>query len=304
MPENLPICTLCGKSEFKYWGKCTDVEYHSTKDEYNFYECQNCKLLQIDPMPVDKLSIIYPSNYYSFVANKKTAVDNIKEWLDKRLFRKILAGLKGDIKILDVGGGSGWLLNVIKSISDKVVFTQVVDLDKDAEKLAKENGHEYFCGKIEDFKTPQKFDFVLLLNLIEHVENPLAVLKNIESILSDQGVILIKTPNYDSLDARMFERWGGLHCPRHWVLFSEQSFRKVAEKAGLKIKSLSYTQGAPFWTISVLAYMHKKKWTKLSAERPIVQHPLYPLFLGLFAGFDILRKPFAKTSQMFIVLSK
>lgn len=297
-------CFLCGKSDYTYWSTSTDVEYHTTTDNYDFYECQSCKLIQIHPVPADKLSIIYPPNYYSFVTNKKTIVDSIKEWMDKRLFRNILGNLKGDLKVLDVGGGSGWLLNVIRSISDKVTFTQVVDLDKNAESLARQNGHEYFCGRIEDFETTQKFDFVLLLNLIEHVENPLVVLSKIEHILTDQGIVLIKTPNYDSLDARIFKPWGGLHCPRHWVLFNKQSFTRLADKANLKIKSLSYTQGAPFWTVSVLSRLQQKGLVKITAQRPAIKHPLFPVFLGIFAAFDLLRKPFAKTSQMFIVLSK
>jgi 2-polyprenyl-3-methyl-5-hydroxy-6-metoxy-1,4-benzoquinol methylase len=297
-------CFLCGKSDFRYWGSCTDIEYCTIPDPFDFYECKNCKLLQIDPVPVNKLSVIYPSNYYSFVLHKKGMVDKIKEWMDKRLFKKILKRLKGDIKILDVGGGSGWLLNVIRSISERIKFTQVVDLDSNAEKLAKENGHEYFCGRIEDFETTQKFDFVLLLNLIEHVENPLAVLNKIEHILTDQGIILIKTPNYDSLDARLFKNWGGLHCPRHWVLFSKKSFAKLAEKANLRIQTLSYTQGAPFWAVSVLAAMSKRKWITITSERPVVKHPLFPVLLGIFAALDLIRKPFAKTSQMFIILSR
>jgi len=307
MPSQPSACFLCGNNDFKLWASATDVEYHTTTDYYQFYECQHCKLLQIDPVPLDKLGIIYPSNYYSFASQKKSLVNDIKESLDKRLFNKILKQLKSDnLKVLDVGGGSGWLLNVIQSISPRVKYTQVVDIDPDAEALAKQNGHNYFCGRIEDFNTTEKFDFVLLLNLIEHVSDPLAVLNKIQNILTDDGVVLIKTPNYDALDARLFrnKNWGGLHCPRHWVIFSKESFELVAQKAGLKIKSFSYTQGAPFWTVSVLAWMNKKKWVSITAERPAYRHPLFPVFLGLFAAFDLLRKPFAKTSQMFIILSK
>ncbi|MBS1774139.1 MAG: class I SAM-dependent methyltransferase [Bacteroidetes bacterium] len=300
-------CFLCGKNDFKLWAKATDVEYFTTNDYYNFYECPNCKLLQIDPVPVDKLSVIYPSNYYSFAEQKQTLVNSIKEWLDKRLFRKILNGLPGnDLKLLDVGGGNGWLLNVIKSITNRVGFTQVVDLDPDAEKLANDNGHAYFCGRIEDFNTDQKFDFALLLNLIEHVKDPLAVLQKIENILTPTGIVLIKTPNYDALDARVFrhKNWGGLHCPRHWVIFTKDSITKAAEKAGLKVKQFSYTQGAPFWAVSIMAWLNKKGMVKIGKDKPAFYHPVYKILIGLFAGFDILRKPLSKPSQMFIILSK
>ncbi len=278
------VCFLCGKSNFEFWCAATDFEYRTTEESYDFYECVNCKLLQIDPIPGDKLSVIYPNNYYSFAEQKKSIVSDIKEWIDKRLFKKILKNLKGDLKILDVGGGSGWLLNVIRSVSARVKFSQVVDLNKDAESLAKQNGHEYFCGRIEEFETSQKFDFVLLLNLIEHVEDPLAILKKIENILSDQGVILIKTPNYDSLDAEIYKNkyWGGLHCPRHWVLFCKESFTKLAEEASLKIKSFSYTQGAPFWAYSILSSLEKKKTGFNYCSKARIRSSLYLLCYSVY----------------------
>jgi len=307
MQHTTKTCFLCGQADLTHWAKATDVEYFTTKEYFSFNECPNCRLLLIDPVPEDQLSVIYPSNYYSFAGQKKSIVNSIKESLDKKLFRNILKDLPGNhLKVLDVGGGSGWLLDVIRSISPRVKTTQVVDIDPQAEQLAKEKGHQYFCGRIEDFDTAEQFDFVLLLNLIEHVADPLAVLKKIETILKPGGVVLIKTPNYDALDARMYRHrnWGGLHCPRHWVLFSKESFTKILSAAGLTMKSFSYTQGAPFWTVSVLAAMQRRGWVKMSAERPAYKHPLFPVFLGLFAAFDILRKPFAKTSQMFITVSK
>src|SRR5439155_27337673 len=106
------------------------------------------------------------------------------------------------------------------------------------------------------------------------------------------------------LDARWFRHrnWGGFHCPRHWVLFDKESFLAVASKAGLVPHHFKYTQGAPFWAISLMAALHKRGWVQINATRPSFMHPLYRLFLILFAGFDFLRSPFAKTSQMFCVL--
>lgn len=307
MSQKVVRCFLCGGNNFKHWAKATDVEYFTTTEFYDLQECQDCKLLMIDPVPTDKLNIIYPSTYYSFIEPKKSVVSDIKEWMDKRLFTKILGRLKSDsLRVLDVGGGSGWLLNLIRSLSDRVKDTHVVDLDKDAESLAIQNGHKYFCGRIEDFETTDKFDFVLMLNLIEHVADPLAVMKKISDILKPGGVVLIKTPNYDSLDVNVYrhKNWGGYHCPRHWVLFRKESFQKLADASGLKITDFSYTQGAPFWAVSVLASLHRKGMVKLSADKPAFMHPLYAPLLGIFAAFDLLRKPFAKTSQMFVILSK
>jgi SAM-dependent methyltransferase len=195
---------------------------------------------------------------------------------------------------------------VIRDIDSRVKFTQVVDFDPGAEQLARKQGHEYLCGRIEDFETNQKFDLVLLLNLIEHVADPYQVLAKIRGMLSPHGIVLVKTPNYDSLDARVFrnKNWGGYHSPRHWVLFTKESFERVAGRAGLKIKSFTYTQGAPFWTTSILFWLADKGMISVTKERPAVYHPLYPLLGGISAAFDFVRSPFGKLSQMFIVLGR
>ena len=94
-----------------------------------------------------------------------------------------------------------------------------------------------------------------MLNLIEHVEDPVAVLAAVGRLLTPQGRILLKTPKHASLDAQLFRRsyWGGLHCPRHWVIFTPGSLESTARRAGLAVQTLEETQGAPFWCWSVLA---------------------------------------------------
>jgi 2-polyprenyl-3-methyl-5-hydroxy-6-metoxy-1,4-benzoquinol methylase len=300
-------CLACGSTDTEPWTTTWDAEYLTTSDRFSLHRCRSCGVLFIDPVPSDRLSEIYPSNYYSFVASKDSMVHRVKSWLDGRLFKKILAKLPGDsLSVLDVGGGQGWQLNIVRDIDPRVKFTQVVDFDPGAQDLARENGHEYFCGRIEDFETDRKFDLVLLLNLIEHVEDPLAILKKIRSILSPKGVVLVKTPNHEALDARVFrhKNWGGFHSPRHWVIFTKESFQKIASTAGLKIREFSYTQGAPFWTTSILFGLAEKGRISVTKERPATFHPLYPLLSALFAGFDFVRAPFAKLSQMFIVLGR
>jgi SAM-dependent methyltransferase len=302
-----PKCLACGAMDSEPWTTVWDAEYLSTDDRFELRRCRECAALFIDPVPRDRLSVIYPPNYYSFESPKKSLLHRTKGWLDRRLFARVLRDVPGDsLSVLDVGGGAGWQLNVAKAADPRVRFTQVVDFDPGAAQLARQNGHEYFCGRIEDFQTDRKFDLVLLLNLIEHVEDPLAVLKKTRDMLSPKGTALIKTPNYRSLDATLFRHrnWGGYHAPRHWVIFTRESFERIAAQAGLKINGFSYTQGAPFWAMSVLYGLAAWKIIKVTKERPAIYHPLYPLLAGFFAGIDFARAPFGKRSQMFIVLGR
>lgn len=298
-------CLACGSADTRYWATARDVEYASVAESFDYVICTACGTLSIANPPVDRLSEIYPANYYSFAGNGRSPVEAVKQWLDKRNFRKLFAQVEGqELSALDVGGGNGWLLTLAQSVEPRLKDTMVVDLDGAAEAAARAAGHEFHLGPVEGLQTQKRFDVIFMLNLIEHVADPEAVLMAMRGLLKPGGRIFVKTPNHDALDARLFRNasWGGLHCPRHWVIFTPESFRTCAERAGLEVESLSLTQGAPFWTVSALEWLGRKGLIRTGANRPMVTHPLFGPLTALFAAFDILRGPFSRTSQMFATL--
>ncbi len=301
-------CPICKSINLALWAEAKDAEYCTTADEvFSYYQCSDCLTLALHPMPKDRLNVIYPTNYYSYGQSQDSFVQRIKSALDERWFRKMTAQLHGtSLSALDIGGGAGWQLNLLRSADSRFSITAVVDIDSTAEGEARRNHHSYFCGGIEDYHTEEKYDVILMLNLIEHVESPVDILSKAGHLLSPQGRILLKTPNIDSLDARLFRHlnWGGYHCPRHWVLFTKSSLERAIRSAGLSPQSITYTQGAPFWASSVLFALERFGIVSISAERPVAYHPAFGLLTGAFAGFDFIRSFFSKTSQMFAVIHK
>jgi SAM-dependent methyltransferase len=308
MPIDRSACPVCG-GKGSIYARAQDIEYFSIDSPFDYRLCGACDLLFIDPVPSNRLDEIYPKNYYSFVAgdSRKNVIVRLKEWLDRRSFRRFLSRIPGsDLKALDVGGGSGWLSDLIREADPRISQTQIVDLDPGAQALAEAHGHRYFCGRIEDFESIDRYDAILLLNLIEHVEDPVGVLRKAAGLLAPGGQIYIKTPNFRSLDARIFmhRSWGGYHCPRHFVLFSRASFEAAAKAAGLDVVGFSYTQGAPFWSVSLLDMLRRAGMAKVSAERPAPYHPIMPLLQAAGAAFDFARKPFFPLSQMIVLLRR
>jgi 2-polyprenyl-3-methyl-5-hydroxy-6-metoxy-1,4-benzoquinol methylase len=305
-PSLTPRCLACQSGRTEFWAQASDAEYRTSDDVFTYHRCLDCQVLFIDPVPRDRLAEIYPPNYYSFAAPKRSLVGGVKDFLDRRLFRRLLRQIPGEkVRVLDVGGGSGGQLDQIRKLDRRVILTQVVDLDRDAIERAARNGHAAFCGPIEEFVTEERFDLILLLNLIEHVWNPGAILAKVRQLLTPGGMVLIKTPNHDSLDARLFRNrnWGGYHCPRHWVLFDRPSFVSLAQRQGLRVREFRYTQGAPFWAQSTLFALARRGWVSITRERPAMYHPLFPLFGAAFALMDFTRAFFgARTSQMFFIL--
>jgi SAM-dependent methyltransferase len=302
-------CPLCGVSGAPLWATARDLEYLTSDETFHYHHCQGCDVLFLDPLPVDRLREIYPPNYYSysFGERRPSLADRVKEWLDAREMRRVLARLPGaELVALDVGGGAGYTLDRLRRLDPRIRHTQVVDLDPEAARRARLAGHDVFCGRVENFVAECTFDLILLVNLIEHVADPARLLGRLASGLRPDGLLLIKTPNFDSLDARLFRHanWGGLHCPRHWVLFSRTSFARLVERSGLRVREFAYTQGAAFWATSTLFRLARRDLASITKERPAVAHPLFPLLSALYAAFDFVRRPFQPTSQMVWLLSR
>lgn len=300
-------CLACGSDRVREWARARDVEYLTVPDTFAFVRCNACDALSLVDPPVHRLDEIYPPTYYSFGAGGTGVVSSVKDWLDRRWFRGVTRRLAGaNLSALDVGGGAGHQLATLRRADRRVTRTTIVDLDGGAETAARAAGHEYVRTRFEDAAVRGPFDIVLLLNLIEHVADPLSVLRRARDLLAPGGVILVKTPNIESLDARLFRHrnWGGYHCPRHWVLFSASSFLRLVERAGLRVRRWSYTQGAPFWTVSVLAWLSDRGLARVTRERPAWRHPLYAPLAAAFAALDFLRRPFSRLSQMTFALTR
>jgi 2-polyprenyl-3-methyl-5-hydroxy-6-metoxy-1,4-benzoquinol methylase len=299
--DHCPQCNMTAA----WYARATDIEYFTTKQEFDFYHCADCDIVFIYPMLRDQLSTIYPPNYYAFDDKSKDSLTwKVKGWLDRILLRRVLSRIPGEgLSVIDVGGGTGWMSTAARQADGRVQNTLVVDLDSQAETRAHSQGHDFFCGRIEDLDSSQSFDLVLMLNLIEHVPNPDQILKQVSKLLSPRGRILIQTPNFRSLDASIFRyrSWGGYHCPRHFILFSQFSMNRILERNSLVVESFQYTQGATFWATSLMHAMAQIGLISAGPHRPYHTHPIAPLVQIVAAGFDFLRRPFSKTSQMMVV---
>ncbi len=116
-----------------------------------------------------------------------------------RRMRKLLNELPEDksSKILDFGGGSGLFSYELKKSGYKNLY--LMDLSEVQVRQAKEKGlvHAYQGDEhalLRKFKK-DSFDFVLMADVIEHVEDPVGVLEKVSSVLKPSGKLLLTYPN-------------------------------------------------------------------------------------------------------------
>lgn len=132
-------------------------------------------------------------------------------------------------RLLDVGCGSGQLLQFMQSLGWQV---DGVDFDAKAAENAKSKGVQVHVGDLraQGF-SDDCFDAVTMSHFIEHVHDPISLLRECRRILKPGGQLVVVTPNTESLGHRIYRnKWMHLDPPRHLHLFNMPSLRSVAEK--------------------------------------------------------------------------
>jgi SAM-dependent methyltransferase len=102
------------------------------------------------------------------------------------------------------------------------------------------------------------YDVVTLLDVVEHVRQPLRLLQALRRVVRPTGALYLSAPNYESAQARLLgARWDQATNPTHLFLFSPRSLRNVLTAAGFRMTWLPCalrdpTVGTPQGLLSVL----------------------------------------------------
>ena len=136
-------------------------------------------------------------------------------------------------RLLEIGCGSGEALQGRQDLGWSV---EGIEIDGESARLARGRGIRVGSGALKEQSfAPDSFDAVVLLHLIEHVPDPLDLLRESHRILKSGGRIVVVTPNTSSLGHRWYRRdWRGLEPPRHLNIFGIASFLRLREMTGFR----------------------------------------------------------------------
>ena len=172
------------------------VKFSIKKNKNQYFEAY--------PKPSDySLKNFYEKKYFKKKTNATYSKSYSKEEIKNRLLRsifyiKIAKSLikKNSIKFLEIGSGEGFLL---KAAYDEGLDVAGVDYQND--QLKKFNKHIFKFSKKTDpelflsKKDNIKYDIIAANYVLEHVRNPLKLVKSLKSLLNKNGIIILSVPN-------------------------------------------------------------------------------------------------------------
>ena len=122
----------------------------------------------------------------------------IRDSIVKEFKKKKIDHSLNNIKILDIGCGGGLLCEPLSRLGAKVVG---IDASEKNIKIAKTHARQnnlkidYYCASPEDFNHKEKFDVILNMEIVEHVEDVNLFLNSCSKLLKKNGIMFIATLN-------------------------------------------------------------------------------------------------------------
>lgn len=228
-------CLVCGVTNIR-------KTFQEEQSHYQTYTCHDCGFAFSYPRPTEvELSEFYSDGYYDGERDHLGYADYRTEGEDymRRAWKQVRGTVNGlNIKpkrMLDIGCATGAFL--ASAAKDGWDCTGVDMIDEAAQIARTEYGIKVFVGDVLRLDIERgQFGLVTLWHIVEHLIDPLAVLKRVHELLAPGGYIFIEVPSWGSLGRRVRgHKWAPLKPPEHIAFFSPHSISVAAEKAGFEV---------------------------------------------------------------------
>lgn len=230
--------------------------------------CENCGFEQTAPLPTSEdLKALYET-YYNFggeAADSTGFYVRLRKLFQNSWLWDFWLKIDGDIsfhtwrgkgRLLDVGCNEGRGLIRYQSSGYTV---EGLELNNKAADVARKKGFVVHSDLIEQFEPSEKYDVVVLSNVLEHSLNPLGMLLHVARVLNPNGQVWISCPNSQSWLRDVFGRfWINWHVPFHISHFSSKMLTGVLQQSGFELKKLHQATPALWVTHSILAWLYSK----------------------------------------------
>lgn len=200
--------------------------------DYALLKCMHCDLEFAEPM-MEPSSLFYTE----ITKNKKYYPTYRWEWGEIiLLLNKGMSVENNSVNLLDVGCGSGTFLELMKT-NCKTVNAIGIDSTASSIDQCKQKGLNAFCSRLDEFKSynSERIDVITLWHVLEHVADPVELIRTAKSILDTNGSIYFSVPlsptSYEALKLDPLNL-----PPHHLTRWSISSLNALAKKTNMSVE--------------------------------------------------------------------
>ncbi len=206
---------------------CPDSTLLVEKNGYKVYQCIKCRLAFTYPQP-KSLEEQYNESYFELYRKRR----------DFRLKRasarlSVIELIMPPGRLLDIGCSLGYF---VEAGISRGWDAKGIELSPYASQAARESGLDVITGSLENANYPDNsFDCITMWDVLEHIPDPTAHLREIHRILADGGLLVMGTPNLNHALFRLKrEQWRHLKPTEHIYYFQESNLNLLLEKTNFK----------------------------------------------------------------------
>jgi 2-polyprenyl-3-methyl-5-hydroxy-6-metoxy-1,4-benzoquinol methylase len=133
--------------------------------------------------------------------------------------------------ILDVGCGAGLLFDALAELGD----VEGVEADPQLARVAGKHRARIHVGRFDaSFRPGKRYSLVLMLDVIEHLPDPVAALRHARELLAPDGVLVATVPAFPLLWTTHDD------LNHHLTRYTKRSFAVLASQAGVRVAAARY----------------------------------------------------------------
>ncbi|WP_119422407.1 class I SAM-dependent methyltransferase [Desertibaculum subflavum] len=251
-------CWLCGSTDLALaWRgdlpptlgpgafRITDAAYGRTAD---VYDCRACGFRQA--RGVDRVLALYEAmddpDYEATRAPRRLQAERLL---------KVLRRHRRDGRLLDIGAGSGILVEAARAMG---FDAEGIEPSRALQAEAVARGLPVHRGVLPHPGAAGRYDAATVVDVIEHVPDPVGLMRDVREVLAPGGLCLVVTPDLGSLAARLLGRRWWHYRIAHIGYFDRATLARALLAAGFEV----IWAGRPTWQLPA-GYLARRALTYL-----------------------------------------
>lgn len=250
-------CLICGNEKLKKLDR-----YQKTY----LVKCKNCGFVFAQRIPTVQELVSHYNGYRRDDYLSPITIKRYEEVLDR------LEPYRKTNKMIDVGCGMGYFLEVAKSRGWEVFGTEYTDK---AIEICESKGITMHQGVLDvNNYEAESFDVVTSFEVIEHINNPIEEVSNIHHLLRKQGAFYVTTPNFNSLlRYHLKEEYNVIVYPEHLCYYTPKTLKDLMRSNGFDKVRLEAT-GISLTRLKTSKKVSDQRYVSKSSDDEILRNKI------------------------------